>query len=62
MTEGKLTEAEFAEGYAKRSGVSVEWLRQHGREARPCDCGDVLCRGWRMAYVEEDAPDRVPKR
>lgn len=36
------------------------WLRDSGlealpatREARPCDCGNDLCLGWQMAYVDE---------
>lgn len=44
---------EFAEAYAFRSGVTVEWLRRHGQEARPCNCGEDICKGWQMAHVEE---------
>lgn len=53
-----MTATEFAEAYAARTGVTVEWLREHGREVRPCDCGEDICEGWRMAHVryeEEDA-------
>lgn len=49
-----MTAEEFAEGYARRSGVTVEWLREHGREVRPCDCGEDGCEGWQMAHVRED--------
>jgi hypothetical protein len=49
-----MTEEEFADAYAKRSGVTVEWLREHGREARPCDCGEDGCDGWQMAHVIEE--------
>lgn len=37
----------FEEAYAKRSGVTVEWLRQH-RIALPCQCGEPDCEGWAM--------------
>lgn len=47
------TADEFAREYAARSGVTVDWLREHGREARPCDCGDEMCEGWQMAHVNE---------
>lgn len=47
-----LTAAQFARGYAERSGVTVEWLRQNGQEAMPCDCGDDICEGWQMAHLE----------
>ena len=43
----------FAEDYARRSGTTVEWLREHGREVRPCDCGADDCLGWQMAHVRE---------
>lgn len=52
-----LSEQEFAEGYAKRSGVTVEWLKKMGHEARPCYCGEDICEGWQMVNVtdwEED--------
>ena len=46
-----MTREEFAEAYAKRSGVTVEWLRAHGREAQPCDCGENSCEGWKMGMA-----------
>jgi hypothetical protein len=49
-----MTAEEFAEAYARRSGVTVEWLREHGREAKPCECGSDLCEGWQMANIRED--------
>lgn len=48
----KYPAAAFARRYAERSGVSVEWLREHGREVRPCDCGEDICEGWRMVREE----------
>lgn len=50
-----MTREEFEQGYAERSGVSVEWLREHGREARPCDCGEDICEGWQMVHVKEES-------
>lgn len=47
----QITRKQFEEAYASRSGVTVKWLKQHGREARPCDCGDEMCEGWQMAYI-----------
>lgn len=49
-----MTAEQFAYAYAQRSGVTVEWLKEHGREARPCNCGDEQCEGWQMAHVRED--------
>jgi len=51
-----MTKEEFAERYAECSGVTVEWLRKHGREAAPCDCDYEECEGWQMAHVEEKSP------
>jgi hypothetical protein len=45
----------WAEEYAERSGVTVDFLREHGREVRACDCGEPDCEGWQMAHVREDA-------
>ena len=47
-----MTATEFARGYAEHSGVTVEWLREHGREVRPCDCEFEGCEGWQMAHIE----------
>ena len=52
--QAKITREQFEDAYANRSGVTVEWLKQHGREARPCNCGDELCEGWQMAHVSEE--------
>lgn len=48
-----MTKEEFELQYVKNSGVTVEWLREHGRVAKPCDCGDPSCQGWQMARSEE---------
>jgi hypothetical protein len=42
---------QFAREYASRSGVTVKWLREHGREAVSCGCGDAECEGWQMGHV-----------
>lgn len=46
------TAESFAQEYAERSGVTVEWLREQGREARPCSCDYEGCEGWQMVNVE----------
>ena len=43
-------------GYASRSGVTVEWLKEQGFHAEPCDCGDETCQGWQMVS-KDAAPD-----
>ena len=48
MTE---TKEQFLEGYAARSGISVEKLTIE-QTPFPCDCGDPLCRGWQMVSNE----------
>jgi len=42
---------EFEQGFAERSGVTVEWLRANGREAASCHCDADDCPGWQMAHV-----------
>ena len=49
-----MTGEEFADGYAKRSGVTAQWLKEHGRGPRPCDCGERGCEGWQMTLVREE--------
>jgi hypothetical protein len=48
-----VTREEFERGYAKRSGLTVEELRSHGRVVVRCWCGDRSCDGW--ASVSADA-------
>jgi hypothetical protein len=43
-----MTKDEFEKKYSESSDVSVEWLRQHGIVAIPCDCGQPGCHGWQM--------------
>lgn len=64
-----ITAEQFEQRYVERYGVTVEWLKENGREPRPCDCGSDLCQGWRMALrVEEEFAEwekheaRIPER
>ena len=43
-----MSRQEFEEAYAKRSGVTVEWLREIGQISLPCNCGEEGCQGWQM--------------
>lgn len=45
--------AAFERWYAENSGVTIEWLHEHGRYGKPCDCGESECTGWQMAYENE---------
>lgn len=49
-----MTSDEFEQGYADRSGVTVEWLHEKGQRAVPCDCGDAKCKGWQMASLDSE--------
>ena len=42
----------FADKYAAQSGTTVEYLKEHGREVRRCDCGQPDCKGWQMAHIK----------
>ena len=46
-----MSREEFECDYAQRSGVSVEFLREHGRFAVRCDCGDFGCSGWKISKM-----------
>jgi hypothetical protein len=48
------TVEEFENWYAASSHVSVDFLHEHGRYGRPCDCGDEICTGWQMAHAEAE--------
>jgi len=44
-----MTKEEFEQGYAERSGKTVEAIKTiYGLEAIPCDCGEEICQGWQM--------------
>lgn len=50
-----MTADEFETAYAKRSGVTIPFLRYYGRYPEPCDCGEDGCEGWQMGHPWEDA-------
>ncbi len=53
-----MTKEEFEAGYAARSGVTVEWLREHHLMGFVCDCGEKGCQGWMMGHeLPEGTPD-----
>ena len=52
-----MTKEEFEQDYAKRSGVTVEWLHDHNQIGLPCDCGKDGCEEWQMAHLTKRALD-----
>jgi len=50
-----LGRKQFEKRYAKRSGVSVEFLHSWGRFAERCRCEEDHCEGWTMGHQWEDA-------
>lgn len=54
-----MTAEEFERGYAERSKVSVEWLREHDMIVAPCDCEEDDCRGWQMVNADLYLDDRL---
>lgn len=46
-----MSRDEFMIAYARRSGVSVDWLRER-RHAVRCDCGEDGCEGWAMVPLD----------
>lgn len=43
-----MTKDEFEEGYAQRSGHTLDRLHELGMYAELCDCGEEDCQGWQM--------------
>ena len=43
-----MNKSDFESKYAKQSGVSVDWLHEHGQNAVPCHCEEQTCEGWAM--------------
>lgn len=56
MCEGEKikTRAEFEHFYTRGDDEVLKMLKEHGRTAQPCDCGEEMCLGWKMAYPGED--------
>lgn len=50
-----MTQDEFEEGYAQRSGTTVDHLHGLGLFSIPCTCGEEGCEGWQMS-----SPNREP--
>lgn len=48
----KITREEFIKGYCERAGHSREWFQAHGLDVYPCNCGEDVCEGWQMTFVE----------
>lgn len=49
-----MTKDEFEALYVENGGVTIEWLREFGWVAAPCDCGEECCQGWRMMHRDEE--------
>lgn len=49
-----MTKDEFEKQYADRSGVTVEFLHEHGRFGKPCDCDEEICQGWQMTHADSE--------
>ncbi len=52
-----MTKEEFVDGYAIRSGMSVESFYWLGLTAAPCDCGEPGCQGWQVISQPDPLPD-----
>lgn len=45
-----VNKEDFVKQYAEKSGVSIEWLKEHGQVAIECNCEYEKCNGWIMVY------------
>ena len=43
-----MDKQEFEEYYARKTGVTVEWLHKNQLYASPCNCTHPNCKGWYM--------------
>jgi hypothetical protein len=50
-----LSAEQFEREYARRSGLSVQKLRECGRVVRSCDCGAIGCFGWQSVSRDHAA-------
>lgn len=55
MTEPAIEQ--FERAYAGRSGVTVDFLHQHGRFGAPCDCDEPDCEGFQMMHLRDKLVD-----
>lgn len=59
----KVTREVFEQRFAKLSHMTREDLRDKGRMAVPCFCGESTCKGWRMisvVYMVDSEVDILP--
>lgn len=49
-----MTEDEFEQGYAERSGLTLAELHELGLFGIPCLCGDETCEGWQMSSANRE--------
>lgn len=61
MSEPQITADEFERAYAARSGVTVDWLREHGRVVVRCHCDEPECEGWASMSAEAAADYEAPR-
>lgn len=56
-----LTKEQFIKQYCEKSGIPEEWCNENGfsrpwgdyySEAEPCDCGEEICKGWKLVHKE----------
>lgn len=56
-----MKKIDFFEEYARRSGMTMQQLRELGGRAEPCECGEECCCGWQIATQnlhEHEVDDR----
>ena len=51
-----LSKEQFEEEYAKKSGVTIDWLRDNGLRVVFCNCGEAGCKGWQMRTAGDVLP------
>lgn len=51
-----LAAEKWFEAYAKRSGTTVDWLRNHHIDVYPCDCGQEGCQGFAALSSHLESP------
>jgi hypothetical protein len=54
-----ITKEEFEQGYASRSGMTVEELRDMGGYAQFCNCEYDKCEGWQMMFKVSISAERI---
>lgn len=50
------TKDEFERDYARKSGLTLQELREYGGRAIPCDCPEDDCPGWEMCFSLKPPP------